>query len=112
MHDGTMPSLDPSSPSRSEPDRWTASSIYPDMWVDPDRDPREAVPEPVDERTTLLAYLSAYRLTLEMKCADLDAEQLASRSVPPSTMSLLGLVRHMADVTPATAATPICSVSG
>jgi uncharacterized damage-inducible protein DinB len=33
-----------------------------------------------------------------MKCADLDAEQLARRSVPPSTMSLLGLVRHMADV--------------
>ena len=33
-----------------------------------------------------------------MKCAGLDAEQLARRSVPPSTMSLLGLVRHMADV--------------
>jgi uncharacterized damage-inducible protein DinB len=35
---------------------------------------------------------------MEMKCADLNAEQLARRSVPPSTMSLLGLVRHMADV--------------
>ena len=35
---------------------------------------------------------------MEMKCADLDAAQLASRSVPPSTMSLLGLIRHMADV--------------
>lgn len=33
-----------------------------------------------------------------MKCVDLDAEQLARRSVPPSTMSLLGLVRHMAEV--------------
>jgi hypothetical protein len=33
-----------------------------------------------------------------MKCADLDAEQLARRSVPPSNMSLLGLIRHMADV--------------
>jgi uncharacterized damage-inducible protein DinB len=33
-----------------------------------------------------------------MKCADLDAEQLARQSVPPSTMSLLGLIRHMADV--------------
>ena len=32
-----------------------------------------------------------------MKCADLDAEQLARRSVPPSTMSLLGLVRHLAE---------------
>jgi hypothetical protein len=35
---------------------------------------------------------------MEMKCADLDAAQLARRSVPPSTMSLLGLVRHMAEV--------------
>jgi uncharacterized damage-inducible protein DinB len=33
-----------------------------------------------------------------MKCADLDAGQMARRSVPPSTMSLLGLIRHMADV--------------
>ena len=51
-----------------------------------------------DERSTLLEYLRAYRLTLGMKCEGLDAEQLALRSVPPSTMSLLGLVRHMADV--------------
>jgi uncharacterized damage-inducible protein DinB len=33
-----------------------------------------------------------------MKCSGLDAEQLAMRSVPPSTLSLLGLVRHMAAV--------------
>ncbi len=66
--------------------------------MDPDSDPREGGPEPVDERTTLLEYLRAYRLTLQMKCADLDPEQLATRSVPPSTMSLLGLVRHLADV--------------
>ncbi len=45
-----------------------------------------------------MEYLRAYRLTLEMKCADLDAEQMARRSVPPSTMSLLGLIRHMAEV--------------
>src|SRR5206468_3611611 len=51
-----------------------------------------------DERSTLREYLRAYRLTLEMKCADLDAADLARRSVPPSTMSLLGLVRHLADV--------------
>jgi hypothetical protein len=42
--------------------------------------------------------LRAYRLALELKCAGLDAEQLARRSVPPSTMSLLGLIRHLADV--------------
>ena len=34
---------------------------------------------------------------MEMKCAGLDAEQMAQRSVPPSTMSLLGLVRHLAE---------------
>ncbi len=38
------------------------------------------------------------RLTLEMKCSGLDAEQLARRSVEPSTMSLLGLVRHLAEI--------------
>ena len=68
------------------------------MWVDPGADPRDTGTELADERATLNEYLRAYRLTLEMKCADLDAEQLARRSVPPSTMSLLGLVRHMADV--------------
>lgn len=68
------------------------------MWVDQDDDPRETGAAAVDERGTLLDYLRRYRLTLEMKCAGLDAEQLARRSVPPSTMSLLGLVRHLAEV--------------
>jgi uncharacterized damage-inducible protein DinB len=69
------------------------------MWMDMAQDPRFAAgAELVGERATLLDYLRAYRLTLEMKCADLDAAQLARRSVSPSTMSLLGLVRHMADV--------------
>ena len=78
--------------------RWTASTLYPDMWVDPDDDPRESHDDLTDERSTLREYLRAYRVTLEMKCADLDAEDLARRSVPPSTMSLLGLIRHLADV--------------
>ncbi|MPZ27809.1 MAG: DUF664 domain-containing protein [Micromonosporaceae bacterium] len=38
------------------------------------------------------------RATLELKCAGLDAADLAGRGVEPSTMSLLGLVRHLADV--------------
>src|SRR5262249_50836242 len=38
------------------------------------------------------------RITLEMKCAGLDAEAMARRSVEPSTMSLLGLVRHLAEM--------------
>jgi len=81
-----------------EPQRWSASQQRADMWVDDADDPRQSGPEPTDERGTLLDYLRAYRITLEMKCADLDAEQMATRSVPPSTMSLLGLVRHMAEV--------------
>ena len=80
------------------PDRWTQATVYSDMWVDPDDDPRERGGSGTDERGVLLDYLRRYRLTLEMKSAGLDAEQLARRSVPPSTMSLLGLVRHLADV--------------
>ncbi|QBR94512.1 DinB family protein [Nocardioides euryhalodurans] len=67
------------------------------MWVDPDDDPRETEVDSDDERAVLLDYLRYYRLTLELKCADLDAEQLARRSSPPSTMSLLGLVRHLTE---------------
>jgi hypothetical protein len=82
----------------SMPERWSAATERADMWVDPGDDPRDSGTELVDERSTLLEYLMAYRTTMEMKCADLDAEQLARRSVPPSSMSLLGLVRHMAEV--------------
>jgi uncharacterized damage-inducible protein DinB len=69
-----------------------------DVFLEPGRDPREGGPTLGDERTTLTEFLRCQRLTLELKCAGLDAEQLARRSVEPSTMSLLGLVRHMADV--------------
>jgi uncharacterized damage-inducible protein DinB len=85
-------------PEGPAPTRWTAATVYPDMWVDPDDDPRETDVELVDERSTLLEFVRQYRLTLEMKCAGLDPEQLARRSVQPSTMSLLGLIRHMAEV--------------
>jgi hypothetical protein len=50
-----------------------------------------------DERAMLVGFLRAQRSTLELKCAGLDGE-LALRSVEPSTLSLLGLVRHLADV--------------
>jgi uncharacterized damage-inducible protein DinB len=78
--------------------RWSASKEHPGLWVAPEDDNRDTGVESNDERSTLLDYLRAYRMTLEMKCADLDANQLALRSVPPSTMSLLGLIRHMAEV--------------
>jgi uncharacterized damage-inducible protein DinB len=67
------------------------------MWVDPDHDPRNtAGVSPDGELATLNDYLKDYRLTLLLKCEGLSPEQLARRSVPPSTMSLLGLVRHLA----------------
>jgi uncharacterized damage-inducible protein DinB len=69
-----------------------------DLFVDPDADPREGGVSLGDERATLLDFLRYQRLTLQLKCEGLDADQLARRAVEPSTMSLLGLVRHMAEV--------------
>ncbi|MEU9832506.1 DinB family protein [Streptosporangium sp. NPDC048047] len=50
------------------------------------------------ERETLRAFLDYHRATLAMKCDGLSDEELRRRSMPPSTLSLLGLVRHMAEV--------------
>jgi hypothetical protein len=63
-----------------------------------DDDPREHGPRLGDERVTLAGSLRRQRLTLEIKCSGLDAEAMARRSVEPSTMSLLGLVRHLAEM--------------
>ena len=68
------------------------------MWSEPGTDPREGLESGRGERAVLAQYLDHYRMTLELKCEGLDAGQLAARSVPPSTMSLLGLVRHLARV--------------
>jgi uncharacterized damage-inducible protein DinB len=68
------------------------------MFLDPDSDPREGGPRLGDERMTLNEFLRGQRLTLQLKCDGLSAEQLARRAVEPSTMSLLGLVRHLAEV--------------
>ena len=67
-----------------------------------DDDPRENGPRLGDERGTLVESLRKQRLTLELKCAGLDAEAMARRAVEPSTMSLLGLVRHLAEMERAT----------
>jgi hypothetical protein len=65
--------------SRPEPDR-----------VDP--------PFVADERTMLETWLDFHRATLLWKCHGLTGDQLVIRSVPPSGLSLLGLVRHMSEV--------------
>ena len=54
--------------------------------------------DPEGEKATYVEYLLNYRLTLQLKCDGLTPEQMATRSVPPSSMSLLGLIRHMASV--------------
>jgi uncharacterized damage-inducible protein DinB len=59
---------------------------------------RADVPTVADERTSLDAWLDFHRVTLLSKCAGLNADQLKTRSASPSSMSLLGLVRHMAEV--------------
>lgn len=51
-----------------------------------------------DERETLRVFLDFHRATLAMKCEGLSDEDLRKQSMPPSTLSLLGLVRHMAEV--------------
>ena len=50
------------------------------------------------EREMLRAFLEYQRATLAMKCEGLSDEELRRQSMPPSTLSLLGLVRHLAEV--------------
>ncbi|MGI8433372.1 MAG: DinB family protein [Nocardioidaceae bacterium] len=59
---------------------------------------RVKVPTVADERTTLDGWLDFHRRTLTWKCEGLTDQQLRSRPVPPSSLSLIGLVRHMAEV--------------
>ncbi|MEU6114100.1 DinB family protein [Streptomyces sp. NPDC047117] len=81
-----------------QPARWSQATVYPDMWLDPDDDPRDSDSvSPDGELATLQDFLKNYRITLRMKCEGLTPQQLALRSVPPSTMSLLGLLRHLAE---------------
>ncbi|MDQ0791156.1 DinB family protein [Streptomyces sp. B3I8] len=61
-------------------------------------DPRIGPPRLGGERETLRAFLDYHRATLAMKCEGLTDEELRRRSSPPSTLTLLGLVRHMAEV--------------
>ncbi|MGH3300066.1 MAG: DinB family protein [Streptosporangiaceae bacterium] len=66
---------------------WTAPDVH-----------RAEPPNVADERTALQGWLDYHRATLRWKCQGLTGEQLVMRPVPSSTLSLLGLVRHMAEV--------------
>jgi uncharacterized damage-inducible protein DinB len=59
---------------------------------------RPRIPTTADERETLRGFLDFHRATLARKCDGLSDEELRRQSMPPSTLSLLGLVRHMAEV--------------
>jgi uncharacterized damage-inducible protein DinB len=61
-------------------------------------DDRVGPPSFGSERETLRAFLDYHRATLAIKCEGLTDEELRQQSMPPSTLSLLGLVRHMAEV--------------
>jgi uncharacterized damage-inducible protein DinB len=62
------------------------------------KDARREPPPVADERATLQGFLDFHRDTLMWKCADLSAEQLKARPLATTNLSLLGLVRHLADV--------------
>ncbi|MGW1411495.1 DinB family protein [Streptomyces sp. NPDC002403] len=66
-------------------------------WTAPDvtRTPGSLV---AGEREMLTGYLAWFRSSLLHKCAGLTGEQLAEQTVPPSNLTLLGLIRHMAKV--------------
>jgi len=61
-------------------------------------DARTDGPMTGDERVVLDHWLDLYRETVLLKIAGLDADQLARRAVPPSSMSLIGVVRHLTEV--------------
>jgi Protein of unknown function (DUF664) len=55
-------------------------------------------PEPPitgDERSMLAVWLDYQRSTMLWKCDSLDGAELVRAGIPPSPLTLLGLVRHM-----------------
>jgi hypothetical protein len=69
------------------------TTVYAQRWADDTRDP---LPRTGDERTLLTTLLDWHRETFALKCAGVPPERLSEKSVPPSDLSLHGLVRHLA----------------
>ena len=61
-------------------------------------DDRTEPPADADERALLTGWLEFHRATLARKCDGLTEEQLRSCPVPPSSLSLIGLMRHLTEV--------------
>jgi uncharacterized damage-inducible protein DinB len=66
-------------------------------WIAPDVQ-RAEPDQPAPERAALQGWLDFHRSTLLFKCQGLTGDQLVRRTAEPSSLSLLGLVRHMTDV--------------
>jgi hypothetical protein len=56
---------------------------------------RDDPPLVADERASLASWLDFHRTTLRQKCQGLTGQQMVQAAVPPSAMTLLGLVQHM-----------------
>jgi hypothetical protein len=84
-------------PARFEPESDVVTGVVP-SFIGMAAFPRVPEPSDGDERSVLLGWLAFHRNALEAKCAGLDAEQLATRSVPPSPLSLLGVVRLLTEM--------------
>jgi hypothetical protein len=69
---------------------------YSSKWAG--EDTRVKPPLVAGERELLTSYLDFYRATVEVKCTGVPVEKLSERTMPPSTMSLHGLIRHLAGV--------------
>jgi uncharacterized protein DUF664 len=65
-------------------------------WVTTDT--RPDIPVAGDERATLTAFLDWHRQTFALKCSGVDPDRLSENAVPPSTLSLHGILRHLAGV--------------
>lgn len=82
-----------------EGESWPESGLtdedFASVWADGDR---PHIPRVATEREALLAYLEYYRATVDMKCRGVTTPAARARPMPPSTMSLHGLVRHLASV--------------
>ena len=70
-------------------------TTYSPRWAD---DRRKPVPMTGNEREILTGTLDNHRTLFEQKCADLTQTQMSTASIPPSTMSLHGLLRHLSGV--------------
>jgi len=88
--------IDPS--RRRHGTMWHCCAIYVDAMTTFDDVVRVPWPKGTAEEETLWGFLDFYRATLAKKCVGLTDEQMKTAAIPPSTLTLLGLVRHLIEV--------------